>query len=374
MAHKILGNLFYAQRGGPAWHGLGHVSPVDLHLTAVQAFDRTGGAVEMPIHEHIMVAFDPDTLSVIMDPRDPTTPLYGSGRHIFRYPTPEDPEVHDFGHVKDKYEGITNKQACEALDASGLTTRWPVETMGVLDQGRRFFVTLAAGEWSIKGDPMLQFVLAREGKDGQSSFNLCLTDVRVVCYNTEQMALNSATINFTIPHDRRLLRDISFYGNVIGQIERAQVRMRDMRTKLADVKFGGADALAVFRAAWPDPEAPQLVQNIEAHPDVVLTTEEQERLQEVKERWEYRVERQKAVRDEAVQLLGLRNEEIQPRDLAGTGHIVFNVVTEMANYRRAHTKGGKLVDSIMIGARQAEMTRAFVKAADIAGIDLAGVN
>jgi hypothetical protein len=72
--------------------------------------------------------------------------------------------------------------------------------------------------------------------------------------------------------------------------------------------------------------------------------------------------------------LGLRNEEIQPRELAGTGHIVFNVVTEMANYRRAHTKGGKLVDSIMIGARQAEMTRAFVKAADIAGIDLAGVN
>jgi hypothetical protein len=369
MAHQILGKQFYAARGGAAWHGIGTVSPEDEKLTALELFNRSGGLAEVEMRKFLMVAMDINTGELVYSPTKVgedgkpellTAPGYG----LWRWPHVEDDRERFFNLVSEEHPDLTNQEVCEILDASGVTKLWPAETMGLLDQGRAFFITLDAGEWSIKGDPMKMYLFAREGKDGKRSFNIGVTPVRIVCANTERLGLEQAEINIRVPHTRTIKESIGFYAGLIGTISDSIERMKEARARLADFKATQAQAKEVFRAAWPMLPIPQEVKLLQNAQDASLTQEQMERLQKVKENYDKATVKIDEIRDTALDLWAVRNEEIQPRELAGTMHIVFNTVTEVENYRRG--RGTGTVDSILMGDRQANMTRAFQKAQALA--------
>lgn len=368
-AHQILGTQFYAARGGAAWHGIGTVSANDEKLTALELFNRSEGLAEVDMRKFVLVAMDPRTGELVRSPSkvgEDGQPelLQAPGFGLWRWPHAEDEQERFFNVVSEDHVGVTNQEVCEILDASGVTKMWPAETMGVLDQGRAFFITLDSGEWSIKGDPMKMYLFAREGKDGKRSFNIGITPVRIVCANTERLGLDLAEINIRVPHTRTIKESIGFYSGLIGTISDSIERMKEARARLADFRATQAQAKEVFEAAWPMPPVPQEVRILESAQDASLTPEQMDRLSKVKENYDKATVKVDAVRDTALDLWAVRNDEIRPRELAGTMHIVFNTVTEVENYRRG--RGTGTIDSILMGERQANMTRAFQKAQELA--------
>lgn len=360
----VLGSRFFAVRNGPAWHDKGTVFRElygDVIATAVEAYNMTEGEAEVQTKKFTLVAVDDDG-QIVYEEDDQGVPvmLAAPGKGLFRMPVHEDPRYQFWNHVSDDHMSITNLSVCEAVDASGLTKEYPVETMGVLDEGKCFFLTLDCGEWEIKGDPMQAYLFVREGKDGKRSFQIAVTNVRVVCTNTERMALENADINLRVLHNSNIHQNIAMYTGMIGQIKNAQMNLRAMRQRLADFKFTTSMANEVFEAAWPTPPLPEIVQLADANPDVALSGAERAALDQARINYEKKNTRVTQIREAAVDLLGLQNEQIVQRELAGTGHIVFNVVTELANYRKTHKT--TIADSILIGSRVAEMTRGFDKA------------
>ena len=79
----------------------------------------------------------------------------------------------------------------ERLVATGRAT-W--ETAASLDNGSRVFscIKLSVTAEPIKGDTVETYILNCVGHDGYHSHTLCATGVRVVCANTERMALKGA--------------------------------------------------------------------------------------------------------------------------------------------------------------------------------------
>ena len=362
----IVGNEFYAVRGGPAWHRKGVVFQEDQTLDAVSAFELSEGRSEVRMVKYPLIAANPDGTPLFtgVDAFGQPMPLLSEQYGLWRLPIHDDPTTKFFGVVGEDYENITNRTVCEAIDASGITKHYPVETMGLLDDGRAFFFTLSAGEWDIKGDPMKAFIFVREGTDGKRSFNIAVTDVRVVCTNTDKWAMEGAEIDFKLMHGANIKQDIQFYAGVLPGIQAAQQRVREMRTRLAEVKFTPSMAEEVFEAAWPYAKDPRDVKILNMAEDGGLTPEEIERLEKTRAKHEYYKGRVDAKRNAAVDLLEIRNQEIEQRDLAGTGHIVLNVVTELANYATGNKN--TRAESILMGDRMSQMTRGFEKALALA--------
>jgi hypothetical protein len=368
--HNVLGNQFYAFRGGPAWHRLGNVSIVDENIGAVDAFNRSDGAAEVDIRKFDAAAIEQDENGkwhIVFDPNefvthdDGTTsrvPLIIPGKAMFRGPHIEEDRARFFNIVSDDHHNLTNLEICEALDAVGVTAQWPVETMGLLDLGKAFFITLNAGEWDIKGDPMKMFLFVREGKDATRSFNIGITPVRIVCQNTERLGLDLAEINIRIPHTRGIRDSLNFYAGLLPAIKDGTERIKAARSRLAEFKVSQDQAKEVFAQVWEYPTEPQEVRILNDAADTILTEDQLKRLTMVKERHERNCGYQDRFREAAVNLLEQRNDEIQPRELAGTAHVVFNTITEMENYRRGHGNTNT-VESILQGSRQAAMTRGF---------------
>ena len=371
MADLVLGKQFYATRGGAAWHGKGTVSVKDEQATALEVYNRSQGGLEVDVRRFVLVAMDPKTGELVHSPSkvgDDGKPelLQMPGFGLWRWPHAEDPEEVFFNTVSDDYHGLTNQDVCEVLDASGITGAWPVETMGLLDRGRAFFITLDGGEWDIKGDPMKMYFFVREGKDGLRSFNLGITPVRIVCANTERLGLDMAEINIRIPHTKAIKDSISFYSGLIPSIREATERMKVARARLADYTLSVRQSQEVFEAVWSDPPTPPEVRILDAANDGGLTEDQMKRLTKVKERYEESVGKVERVRDKALELLHVRNDDIQPRELAGTAHVTFNVVTEMENYRRGRGEGTR--QSILMGERHLNMTRGFQKIEELIAV------
>ncbi|MCI0689213.1 MAG: DUF932 domain-containing protein [Sporichthyaceae bacterium] len=106
------------------------------------------------------------------------------------------------GVVGSDYHPIQNEQNCEFLDLLVDQAGAHFETAGSLRGGRQTFVTMKLPQtMRLAGVDDLELNLAAlNSHDGSSKFRVIVTPVRIVCANTQRMALRHAQSEFAVRH------------------------------------------------------------------------------------------------------------------------------------------------------------------------------
>lgn len=221
MSHEIFQSRFVSHRQ-PAWHNLGMV--FDQPLDATEAFALMG-------------AFD-----VVKEPlyRLLPAPVLVKGKYVLTGHFPEHngeaAVSHHYGVVDERYELVSPKQLVSLWD---MLVKANVETMGTLQQGKRFFLTTQLESFDIKGDEHKNYLSIFSPHGTNQCIIGLVSPVRTVCWNTYQMAIAAAKEEYKVPHMKGAMNKIGAWMQ--GQYESSKQRSAEIQaalTHLAEAKVG----------------------------------------------------------------------------------------------------------------------------------------
>jgi len=198
MAHELEtwsdGTASFVSAREHAWHRLGTVLPAEFDAAQAMSYAKLGGwnVRTMALQTAPVLSDDgvfgalpvPDQFATVR-----TNPVSGS--------------VDVLGVVGRGYTVIQNEEHADLLnrvvDESGGAH---FETAGSLRGGRSVFLSMKLPRtMNIGGiDPVDLYLIALNSHDGTSAFRLLVSPVRVVCANTQALALRRAQSSFSIRH------------------------------------------------------------------------------------------------------------------------------------------------------------------------------
>lgn len=337
MSANLFGDRFYGFRV-PAWHGLGKT--FDQPLTATEAVKQ--GGLEYTIEKYPLVAEGG----------------YPTGKYgIFRAPTIDDMQYQFLGVCGPDYGIVQNSAIAEIIDP--LTKLWPVETVGALGHGETIFLTLDVGEAEVHGEPIKQFFLVTDTRDGGTSMKIAFTPIRVVCQNTLVCGLKQATISAAIQHDMNVEQVLKTRVTLLQKMSQARQATMATFEALASAAIQGDDAQAIFAAAYPEPPKSaklELLDDYDAQSGPEMLGALYDEATRAEQSWLYYCSRTQALRD-GVQSTYARLCDEHPA-IGNTAWAAYNAVVEFADFR----EGTEVYKSALFGARAAEKKRAFAQA------------
>ncbi len=228
MAHELaeeqgkVAFAFNANNGMP-WHGLG--TPMRGLQTLDEMLEKVGADFE--VRKVPVAIFDPEKGEYVEVPE----------RFVTSRVRP-DGTLQPFEVVKDRYHVVPNREIGEkalAIVGAGAGDL-VVETMGCLRDFRKFFTLIDMGTLVIDpagvADEIKRYLLVSTSHDGSQAITFAQTDVRVVCANTERMAIDGARSVFTARHT----------PNLDSRMREAQ-KVLEISTKWAEAFKAEAEAL-----------------------------------------------------------------------------------------------------------------------------------
>lgn len=159
------------------WHGLG--TPVEDSPTSKDAIICAGLDWEVAPHQML----DSVTRNII--------PNY------FANVRTSDNKV--LGVVGSRYKIIQNQEAFDFTD-SLIGKEVTYETAGSLNGGKTIWLLAKMNSVKILGDDVVPYLCFTNTHDGTGSIKVCMTPTRVVCNNTLNLAINSATRMWSTRH------------------------------------------------------------------------------------------------------------------------------------------------------------------------------
>lgn len=103
------------------------------------------------------------------------------------------------GIVSDRYQIVQNSEAFDFTDSLiGEGCRY--ETAGSLKGGKKIFLLAKMPERKILGDEIDPYICFTNSHNGTGAIQVCMTPVRVVCANTLNLALNTASRKWSTKH------------------------------------------------------------------------------------------------------------------------------------------------------------------------------
>jgi phage/plasmid-like protein (TIGR03299 family) len=153
------------------------------------------------------------------------------------------------------WTGIQNWSSFEFIDEVLRAANLPAssyETAGSLFGGKRIFVLANLGTWYVKRgnlfnrtqDTHKSYLLSTMAHDGTMAWNGLFTDVRVVCNNTNQFALNSADNLWKVKHTLKADERIQLAASLAAGHIVYQQRMREELEELDTQRFNARQARA----------------------------------------------------------------------------------------------------------------------------------
>lgn len=209
MAHKLeitadgTTSFAYSLQHGSPWHRLG--TPLDGLSTLDDILLHSRADYE--VHKAVLMT---------PNPMAPEGPMLDTGQH-FTWRTqpiwidqetglPQGGEQHVLGVVGSKYSVFQNRAVAEfGLNLAGALPGDPgVDCAGVLDNGRRFFMTIPLPDVVLDpegaADLHVRNLVVTTGHDGNWSLQMVNSTVRAVCANTVAAALKQNRWAVTIRH------------------------------------------------------------------------------------------------------------------------------------------------------------------------------
>jgi len=189
MAHQIMENdWMFSANGIRPWHGLGSVIDKAPSTEEAIRIAKLDWSVEkMPLYAK----------QEVKGKKDPylDSGYQGLIRTDIGFCT---------GVVKDRYEIVQNIEAFNFVDDIMAAEKGAVkyETAGSLYNGKKIFLLVRMPDQNLLDDVIENYLFFTNSHDGLSSVKAGVSNVRVVCDNTLQMALKGATRSWSAPHTK----------------------------------------------------------------------------------------------------------------------------------------------------------------------------
>ena len=219
MAHEIEtfddGTAAFFTARTDAWHRLGVTTRDCLTAEQVMTTARLGG---WNVHTVPLTATDltPDGVT--------TLPVPDHFATVRTHPVSGKPDV--LGVVGSGYTVVQNEEHCELLNLLVDEAGAHFETAGSLRGGRETFVTMKLPQSiTLAGQQRLATTSSCTWRpclshDGTAAWRVIVTPVRIVCANTQRIALRSAKATYAIRHTRTARAKIAQARQALGIVWR----------------------------------------------------------------------------------------------------------------------------------------------------------
>jgi len=353
MAHQILGQRFLG-RSRPAWHGLGQVFDEDTSILASEAVKRVAGDIVVR------------PLPIFYKKEDGGTEEIKNYQAIVRSPTQDDPNEKIFGVTTERWNGVDYSEIAKSMDE--LSRTYKVETAGLIQEGALCFLSLRGPDFDVRGDQMQDYFIANLSNQPGNSHKILAAPVRVVCFNTNTAANNSASISFAIPHSIDAGAKIQVAATLVSQFKEMTKKMRETFERFASIQIGTSEITRIAKATFPLPTLPAELELFNR----ALNSQEQGALQEAmgssfnrivkaQEAFESGCKRSKQLQGTILE----RFEAFEPTNLRSTLWAGYNAATEVADWREGR---GAEIASVW-GTRGQEKARAFSESMALANLN-----
>jgi len=188
--------MFYA--GETPWHGLG--TKLDHIATSEEAIVAAGLDWEVEMYGVYTRTTDP-TFQVV--------PGY--------FATTRKTDNKVFGVMKSRFKPVQNREAFTFFDNVVGEKLAIYHTAGSLKEGAIVWILAKLpGNFSIKGDQVDKYLLLTNSHDGSRAVQMFYTPIRVVCWNTLQMADSTASARFYMRHTTMVMNRIAQAQDILG--------------------------------------------------------------------------------------------------------------------------------------------------------------
>lgn len=248
MAHALEegadGQVAFALRGAPAWHGLGTVFDQNAEITTSTMLDMAHLSDWNVGVEPVLVPADYRVVSEnYMVTR--TNPFDG-GKDVLAF-------------VGKKYRPFQNEDlfsfADNILDGGA---HW--ESAGSIKDGRMVFGSLVIPREFIldpsgANDKTVTYLLVHTAHDGSASVSANITPVRVVCQNTLNMALRGSKQSFKIRHTIGTQSRVDEARRVLGLTFGHMDNFETLAKQLFETPCDNQQFDGLIKTVYPEPDA-----------------------------------------------------------------------------------------------------------------------
>ena len=218
----------FASNSEKAWHGLGQV--VDGAMTAEEAIKLAN------------LDYTVEKADVYMKTQDNSDVQVEGYYSTYRTDTNQ-----YLGMVKSRYEIVQNKDAFSFFDSIIDSGEAIFETAGALGNGERIFLSAKLPDDFVIGTEKIEkYIMLTNSHNGTSSVVAGLTNVRVVCNNTLQAALNGLENKVSISHIIGAKDKIKEAYKVMGIASKYNLEIEQMFNQMLDVKMSEGDLATYF--------------------------------------------------------------------------------------------------------------------------------
>ena len=228
-----------------AWHRLGTVTRECLTAEQVMTTARLGGwnVRTVPLQATEITPDGVTTLDI--------------GDHfatVRTHPTTGRPDV--LGVVGAGYHVVQNEQHCELLNLLVDEAGAHFETAGSLRNGRETFVTMKLPHTlTLNGsngrDDIDLYLAAMSSHDGTAAWRVIVTPIRIVCANTQRVALRAAKATYAIRHTRSAKGRIAQARQALGLVWRYAEEFEIAAQALANEVLVLDEFQAIVDQLWP---------------------------------------------------------------------------------------------------------------------------
>lgn len=143
------------------------------------------------------------------------------------------------GVVRGRYKVVQNTEAFDFVDGiiESKDVECRYETAGSLFNGRKIFLLVRLPNKELLGDDVENYLFFTNSHDGSSALTAGITNVRVVCNNTLQMAIKGAQRTWTCRHTDSIFAKKAQAQEALGLAVTYMDSMDDLAEKLATKKI-----------------------------------------------------------------------------------------------------------------------------------------
>ncbi len=219
--------MFYVETEGTPWHGLG--TPLSAVATAREAIEAAG------------LDWEVNMVRARLQYREDGRTQYKPIDNVMLAVRMDNHTV--LGHMGPQYTPVQNVDAFRGLDEIVGAGEAIYHTAGSLGQGERIWILAKLPEDLDlpDGSKLRQFILLSNSHDGNSALRIQMTDVRVVCENTLNWALNGT--GFKARHTSGVMSKFANAREFLGLTEAYGQMLLRSAERMYEKAFTTDDAL-----------------------------------------------------------------------------------------------------------------------------------
>ena len=227
MAHGLMEYDWMLSNKERPWHGIG---------TVVQEAPTSDDAIRIAKLDWTVEQF----------------PVFANGNEVSGYFANVRSDTNEaFGVVRSRYKVVQNNEAFDFVDGivqnKHIKARY--ETAGSLFNGRRIFLLVKLPNKQILGDDVENYLFFTNSHDGTSALTAGISNVRVVCNNTLQLAIKNAERIWRCRHTTNIEGKKQQAKEALGLAVSYMGKMEETAEELAAVKINQDKFFAMFTDA-----------------------------------------------------------------------------------------------------------------------------